>query len=89
MAQSLSQRLIPDDLRGRVNSASRMICFGALPLGALAGGFAADGFGLSAPWVIGGVINLVVVVLTIPTLLRWPATTGDHPEDLETADGLR
>ncbi len=78
MAQSLSQRLIPADLRGRVNSASRMICFGALPLGALAGGFAADGFGLSAPWVIGGVINLVVVIFTIPTLLRWPATNGDH-----------
>ncbi|MGH3566894.1 MAG: MFS transporter, partial [Pseudonocardia sp.] len=89
MAQSLSQRLIPDDLRGRVNSASRMICFGALPLGALAGGFAADSFGLSAPWVIGGVINFVVVVCTIPTLLRWPATTGSHPEDRETEDGLR
>ncbi|MGH3938356.1 MAG: MFS transporter [Pseudonocardiaceae bacterium] len=89
MAQSLSQRLIPDELRGRVNSASRMICFGALPLGALAGGLVADNFGLSAPWVIGGMINLVVVVFTIPTLLRWPSTTGGHPEDPETEDGLR
>jgi len=89
MAQSLSQRLVPEDLRGRVISASRMICFGALPLGAFAGGFAADSFGLSAPWVIGGVINLVVVVFTIPTLLRWSAMTGDHSEYLETEDELR
>jgi predicted MFS family arabinose efflux permease len=89
MAQSLSQRLVPHDLRGRVISASRMICFGALPLGALAGGFAADNFGLSAPWIIGGLINFAVAMFTIPALLRWPSTTGDQPEDLETEDRLR
>ncbi|WP_436501304.1 MFS transporter [Actinokineospora sp. HUAS TT18] len=83
MAQSLSQRLIPDELRGRVNSASRMICFGALPLGALAGGLVADSVDLSAPWLVGGAVNLVVVLLTIPKLLKWPsARTDSTPQDV-------
>ncbi|HVK25690.1 MAG TPA: MFS transporter [Actinokineospora sp.] len=82
MAQSLSQRLIPDELRGRVNSASRMICFGALPLGALAGGLVADSISVSAPWVIGGALNLVVVLLTVPKLLKWPSTGVPNTEEV-------
>ncbi|MEV7008447.1 MFS transporter [Streptosporangium sp. NPDC051022] len=73
MAQSLSQRLIPNELMGRVGSATRMIAFGALPLGALAGGLVAAAYGLTAPWVAGGVVHLVVTLLTLPALLRWPA----------------
>ncbi|MFD0887992.1 MFS transporter, partial [Streptosporangium algeriense] len=47
MAQSLSQRLVPNRLMGRVGSATRMIAFGALPLGALAGGLVAAAYGLT------------------------------------------
>jgi predicted MFS family arabinose efflux permease len=80
MAQSLSQRLIPDELRGRVNTATRMICFGALPLGAFAGGMVADSLGLAAAWTVGGAANLAVVLLAVPTLLRWPANAVDQNE---------
>ncbi|MEV4094144.1 MFS transporter [Streptosporangium saharense] len=73
MAQSLSQRLVPNRLMGRVGSATRMIAFGALPLGALAGGLVAAAYGLTAPWVIGGIVHLTVALLTLPALLRWPS----------------
>jgi MFS family permease len=78
MAQSLSQRLIPEELRGRVNSATRMICFGALPLGAFAGGLVAGSLGLAAAWTVGGAINVAVVLAAIPTLLRWPANAVEE-----------
>lgn len=82
MAQSVSQRLVPDELRGRVSTSSRMICFGALPLGALAGGFVADSYGLRAPWVVGGVLFLLVTLLFLPTMLRWPS----GPQTAETVE---
>jgi MFS family permease len=71
VALSARQRLIPDELLGRVSSASRMLSFGAMPLGALAGGFIAKEFGLIAPWVVGGVLSLAVTLLTMPAMLRW------------------
>jgi predicted MFS family arabinose efflux permease len=71
VAVSARQRLIPDALLGRVTSASRMIAFGAMPLGALAGGYIAKEFGLIAPWVVGGVLSLAVTLLTLPAMLRW------------------
>ncbi|MFE3106560.1 MFS transporter [Kitasatospora indigofera] len=81
MAQSVSQRLVPDELRGRVSTGTRMVCFGAIPLGALAGGFVAAEHGLRAPWVVGGLLNLVVALLFVPTMLRWPSAGGDGPAD--------
>jgi predicted MFS family arabinose efflux permease len=71
VALSARQRLIPDELLGRVSSASRMLSFGAMPLGALAGGYIAKEFGLIAPWVVGGVLSLAVTLLTMPAMLRW------------------
>jgi MFS family permease len=82
MAQSTSQRLVPDELRGRVSTSSRMICFGALPLGSLAGGFVAQLEGLRAVWVIGGAVHVTVALLFVPAILRWPATrpwSGGEP----------
>jgi len=71
VALSARQRLIPDELLGRVTSASRMLTFGAMPLGALAGGYIAKEFGLIAPWVVGGFLSLAVTLATLPTMLRW------------------
>jgi MFS family permease len=71
VALSARQRLIPDALLGRVTSASRMLAFGAMPLGALVGGYIAKEFGLIAPWVVGGVLSLAVTLLTLPAMLRW------------------
>jgi len=71
VALAARQRLIPDELLGRVTSASRMLAFGAMPLGALAGGYIAKEFGLIAPWVVGGFLSLAVTILTLPAMLRW------------------
>ena len=49
---SLRQTLVPDELLGRVNSAYRMIGWGTMPLGAIAGGLLADAFGLRAPFAV-------------------------------------
>lgn len=88
VAQSLSQRLIPNELMGRVGGASRMLAFGALPLGALAGGFVGHELGLRAVWVIGGLLHLAATAVAVPPILRWrpsqlrPAPAPDAPEEL-------
>ncbi|GAA3096680.1 MFS transporter [Streptosporangium carneum] len=88
MAQSLSQRLIPNELMGRVGSATRMVAFGALPFGALAGGLVAAAYGLTAPWVIGGVVHLTVTLFTLPALLRWPSVIEAPPSADPEAAGV-
>ena len=63
---SLRQAIVPDALLGRVNSAYRLLGWGTMPIGALLGGFLADAFGLRAPFVIGGVIPIVMGLAMIP-----------------------
>jgi predicted MFS family arabinose efflux permease len=71
VSMSTRQRLVPNELLGRVVSASRMLAYGATPLGALAGGFVASEYGLIAPWLVGGVLSLLVAVVSLPSLWRW------------------
>jgi MFS family permease len=59
---SLRQAIIPDEILGRVNSTYRFIGWGAIPVGALAGGLLADNFGLRAPFVVGGIGTLATAV---------------------------
>lgn len=49
---SARQRLVPDGILARVNSAARTISMSAAPLGALAGGVVADQLGLRSPIVL-------------------------------------
>ena len=51
---SLRQQIVPSDLLGRVNSVYRMLGWGLMPVGALAGGFIAHAAGLRAPYVVAG-----------------------------------
>jgi MFS family permease len=67
---SLRQRIIPGELLGRVNSVYRMIGWGPLPLGAIAGGFVAAEFGLRAPYIVGGIIIGAATITTLPVLVR-------------------
>src|ERR1700722_11003150 len=53
---SLRQRVVPGHLLGRVNSVYRMLGWGLMPLGALAGGFVAHAAGLRAPYVVAGLL---------------------------------
>jgi MFS family permease len=67
---SLRQRIVPTDLLGRVNSVYRMLGWGLMPLGAVAGGFVAHAFGLRAPYTIGGIVCALVLAAALPVLLR-------------------
>ncbi|MEU4442853.1 MFS transporter [Actinosynnema sp. NPDC050801] len=49
-SQSSRQRFTPPALLGRVLTSHRALAWGLTPLGALAGGFVAAGFGLRAVW---------------------------------------
>ena len=59
---SLRQSLVPDVLLGRVNSAYRMLGWGTMPVGALAGGLIADGYGLRAPFLVAGSLSLLLAL---------------------------
>jgi MFS family permease len=81
---SLRQELVPVELLGRVNSVYRMLGWGFMPLGVLAGGFVAHSFGLRAPYVAASVIRALAAVVVVPTLMtalravRAPLGVADH-----------
>lgn len=52
LTNSLRQAVTPDRLMGRVQSAHRLLSWGAVPFGTLLGGVAARTFGLRAPFLI-------------------------------------
>jgi MFS family permease len=78
---SLRQRLIPEDLFGRVNSVYRFIGTGSIALGSLAGGFIAHSFGLRAPYLTGSFVAGLALVLGGAKLVRYmvPAVTPAPP----------
>ncbi|MBK5287758.1 MAG: MFS transporter [Acidimicrobiia bacterium] len=59
---SLRQQLVPDELLGRVNSAYRLLGWGTMPVGAIAGGLIADAYGLRAPFLVSGTMALLLAV---------------------------
>ncbi|HEY6315127.1 MAG TPA: MFS transporter [Streptosporangiaceae bacterium] len=66
---SLRQRIVPGHLLGRVNSVYRMLGWGLMPLGALAGGFVAHAAGLRAPYIVAGLLCGLSVLAALPLLL--------------------
>jgi len=67
---TLRQRIIPSELLGRVGNVMRFFIFGAMPLGALAGGFLVERFGVRAPFAGAAVLQLVAVAIVAPSLVR-------------------
>jgi len=61
---SLRQTLTPDDLRGRVAGAARLLAWGSQPLGALLGGIVGRSLGLRWPFFIAAVAYAVMLLLT-------------------------
>ncbi|HXM54996.1 MAG TPA: MFS transporter [Candidatus Dormibacteraeota bacterium] len=59
---SIQQRVVPDRLLGRVTSVWRFLTWGSLPVGSALGGVIAQAFGLSAPFLAGGVLILAMAV---------------------------
>lgn len=56
---SIRPRMVPDHVLGRVGGASRVLVFGAMPLGALTGGQVAELFGI--PVVLVGVASVMLL----------------------------
>lgn len=72
---AMRQQLIPHELLGRVNSAYRLIAYGAMPIGAIGAGVLARVAGLRAPFFVAGVL----IAATVPTLshsLRQPMSVA-------------
>jgi predicted MFS family arabinose efflux permease len=60
---STRQRLVPENLLARVNSAARTLSITALPTGAFAGGILATVVGLRAPVIVSGAGSLLILVV--------------------------
>jgi MFS family permease len=76
---SLRQRTVPAHLLGRVNSVYRMLGWGLMPAGALAGGFVAHAAGLRAPYIVAGLLCALSSCVALPLLLAATRGTG-HPD---------
>ncbi len=83
---SLRQQIVPGDLLGRVNSVYRMIGWGLMPAGALAGGLVAHVAGLRAPYTIGGIVCAVALLAALPVLLRTRSPDSRVPRATTTAN---
>jgi MFS family permease len=66
---SLRQRVVPGELLGRVNSVYRLLAWGLIPLGSLAGGFVAHLLGLRAPYLTAAGLRAVALAVGLPALL--------------------
>ena len=60
---------MPAPLFGRVNSVYRMLGWGLMPVGALAGGFVAHATGLRAPYIAAGILCALSMLAALPFLL--------------------
>jgi MFS family permease len=76
---TMRQQIVPARLLGRVNSVYRMLGWGLMPVGALAGGFVAHAAGLRAPYVVAGALCGLSLLVALP-LLRVAALAGDAEE---------
>jgi MFS family permease len=73
---TVRQSAVPPELRGRIASIFRMAIFGAVPLGALAGGILAAVGGLRLPFLVAGLMQLSLAALTArPLRRRLPHST--------------
>ncbi|WP_129782786.1 MFS transporter [Promicromonospora panici] len=67
---TLRQELVPLDLLGRVNSVYRLLGWGLIPLGALAGGLIAHEIGIRAGYPVAGALRVVALAISLPLLVR-------------------
>ncbi|QDY67662.1 MFS transporter [Glutamicibacter halophytocola] len=71
---SLRQRMVPDALRGRVNSVSNLFGLAGLAIGAGLGGFLATVLSLGAPFLAGAMLFVVCATIAWPNLRKWEST---------------
>ncbi len=83
---SLRQRVTPQRLLGRLNSAYRLLAWGTMPLGAAAGGLIAQLFGIPAVFLTMGI---VVLALVVGMFWVTDARMAAAEKDAEAAEGGR
>ena len=84
---SLRQRIIPDHLLGRVNSAYRLLGWGSMPVGAALGGLTAEVIGVRPLFVLCGAITLVLIIplrAVITDAAIAQAEADSEPEEMAT-----
>jgi predicted MFS family arabinose efflux permease len=67
---SLRQRVVPDELLGRVGNVFKMVIWGLIPLGALAGGLVAAHWGLRTTFIVAAAVQCGLAVFTAGALRR-------------------
>ena len=82
VAVSLRQELTPDETRGRVAGASRMLTWGSMPLGALFGGAVASTISLRAPFFAATAAFIAMLLLT------WTVIANESIESARSATGV-
>lgn len=75
---SLRQRLVPDQLRGRVNAVSKLFALAGLTIGAGLGGLLASAFDLAVPFLAGTFVIILCAAIAWPNLHRWERAATDH-----------
>jgi MFS family permease len=60
-SMSLRQSSVAPELLGRIGNLYRMVIWGIIPIGTLAGGLVASGFGIRAAFYVAGVTQLVLL----------------------------
>jgi MFS family permease len=68
VGRALRQAMVPDLMLGRVTGSNRVIVYGAMPLGAILGGWIARTLDLRAAFVVGGLIMTAVSLAIAPCL---------------------
>ena len=75
---SLRQRIVPDQLLGRVNAGYRLFAWGTQPIGALLGGIVGELLGLQAVFLLSG--GLALALLLARTVIDEPALARAEAE---------
>jgi MFS family permease len=87
-ARALRQSRAPREAIGRVNAVFRLIDWGALPIGALAGGLVGNVFGLRATLVMAGVLGMMSAAWLVWSPLRnVRRLDGDEPDAAAASAG--
>jgi predicted MFS family arabinose efflux permease len=81
---SLRQRIVPDEILGRVNAGYRLVAWGTMPLGAALGGLVATAYGVTATfWVSAALSALCFPLVALGTTraqIGARAERGGQPE---------
>lgn len=84
---SLRQAATPDHLLGRMNASYRFFTYGAIPLGALLGGFLGDALGLRPTLLVGTVGLLLALVWIAASAVPGLRELPEAPDAVATSAG--